>query len=194
MSNFIIKISLNAKKCHLLKITLMKLKKKKISTLKKLLPDDNNTGQSPGGNLPPLQYPSSSSRKDEPSLPPTLPILPAAPLNVTQRFLLRLQKVAEAIGQELTVTRLQKITLSDKIKKIFPNSRRIIDSIEEEPLSSFSEDFADETDVQSTIKELNNGELSFELKFFSGGEEDKNLLIETAKQHVGVLNDSNEVF
>ena len=27
-----------------------------------------------------------------------------------------------------------------------------------------------------------------------GDEEDKNLLIETAKQHVGVLNDSNEVF
>ena len=120
--------------------------------------------------------------------------MPAASLNATQRFLLPPQKVAEAIGQELTATRLQKITLSDKIKKIFPNSRRIIDSIEEEPLSSFSEDFADETDVQSTIKELNNGELSFELKFFSGGEEDKNLLIETAKQHVGVLNDSNEVF
>ena len=156
--------------------------------------DDNNTGQSPGRNLPPLQYPSSSSRRDEPSLPPTPSISPAAPLNTTQRFFLCLQKVAEEIGQELTATRPQKITLSDKIKKIFPNSRRIIDSIEEEPLSSFSEDFADETDVQSTIKELNNGELSFELKFFSGGEEDKNLLIETAKQHVGVLNDSNEVF
>ena len=28
--------------------------------------DHNNTGQSPGGNLPPLQYPSSSSRRDEP--------------------------------------------------------------------------------------------------------------------------------
>ena len=42
--------------------------------------DDNNTGQSPG-NLPPLQYLPSSSRRDEPSLPPTLPILPAAPLN-----------------------------------------------------------------------------------------------------------------
>ena len=66
--------------------------------------------------------------------------------------------------------------------------------IEEEPSFSFSEDFADETDVQLTIKELNNGELPFEFKFFSGDEEDKNLLIETAKQHVWVLNDSNEVF
>ena len=45
-----------------------------------------------------------------------------------------------------------------------------------------------------TIKEFNNGELPFELKFFSGDEEDKNLLIETAKQHLGVLNDSNEAF
>ena len=104
-------------------------------------------------------------------------------------------KSSREIGQELTATRPQKITLSDKIKKKFPNSRKIIHTIEEEPSSSsFSEDFADETDVQSTIKELNNDELPFELKFFSGDEEDKNLLIETAKQHVGVLNDSNEVF
>ena len=41
---------------------------------------------------------------------------------------------------------------------------------------------------------MNNGELPFELKFFLDDEEDKNLLIETAKQHVGELNDSNEVF
>ena len=44
------------------------------------------------------------------------------------------------------------------------------------------------------IKELNNAELPFELNFFSGDEEDKNFLIETAKQHVKVLNDTNEVF
>ena len=81
--------------------------------------DDNNTGQSPGGNLPPFQYLSSLSRKDEPSLPPTPPILPAVPLNATQISLLPPQEVAEAIGQELTATRLQKITLSDKIKKIY---------------------------------------------------------------------------
>ena len=98
------------------------------------------------------------------------------------------------IGQELIATRLQKITSSDKTKKIFPNSCRIIDTIEEEPSSSFSKDFADKTDVQLTIKELNNGELPFELKFFSGDEKDKNLLTETAKQHVRVLNDSNEFF
>ena len=41
---------------------------------------------------------------------------------------------------------------------------------------------------------MNNNELLFELKFFLGDEEDKNLLIETAKQNVRVLNDSNEVF
>ena len=133
--------------------------------------DDNNIGQSPG----PSQYPSSS-------LPPTLPISPVALLKAMQRFLFPLQKVAEAIGQELTATRPQKITLLDKIKKIFPNSRKIIDTIEEEPpSSSFSENYADETDVQLTIKELNNGKLPFELKFFSGDEEDKNLLIESAK-------------
>ena len=54
-----------------------------------------------------------------------------------QRFLLHLQKVAKAIDHELTTTRLHKNNLSDKIKKIFPNFRKIIDTIEEEPLSSF---------------------------------------------------------
>ena len=73
-------------------------------------------------------------------------------------------------------------------------TRKIINTIEEEPSSSFSEDFAGKTDVQSTIKELNNSELPCELKFFSGDEEDNNLLIETAKQHVGIINDNNEVF
>ena len=77
--------------------------------------DDNNIGQLPGSS----QYPSSSSRRNEPSLPPTPPILPAAPLNAAQRFLLCLQKVAEAIGHKLTATRLLKITLSNKIKKYF---------------------------------------------------------------------------
>ena len=48
--------------------------------------------------------------------------------------------------------------------------------IGEEPLSSFSEDFADEADVQSSIKELNNCKLPFELKFFPGDEEDKKLV------------------
>ena len=38
--------------------------------------NNNNIGQSPGGNLPPLQYLSSSSRTDKPSLPPTLAISP----------------------------------------------------------------------------------------------------------------------
>ena len=121
--------------------------------------------------------------------------MPAAPLNAAQRFLLYPQKVAEVIGQELTATGPQKITLLNKIKKIFPNSCKIIDTIEEElSSSSFSEDFADETDVQSTIIELNNDKLPFELKFFGGDEEEKNLLTETAKQHVEVLNDTNEDF
>ena len=102
-----------------------------------------------------------------------------------QRFLLRLQKVAEVIGQDLTATRQQKTTLSDKIKKLFPNSCKIIDVIEEEPSSSsYSEDFADETDVQLTTKELNNDEFPFGLEFFLGDEEDKNLLIKTTRRSI----------
>ena len=61
-------------------------------------------------------------------------------------------------------------------------------------MPSFSEDFVNETDVKLTIKELNNSEFPFKLKFFLVDEEDKNLLIETTKQHFRVLNDSNKVF
>ena len=67
--------------------------------------DDDNIEQSPG----PSQYLSSA-------LPPTRPSSPVVALNAAQRFLLDLQIVAEAIGQELTATRPQKITLSNKIK------------------------------------------------------------------------------
>ena len=110
---------------------------------------NNNIGHLPGGNLPPLQYLVSLSRRDKPSLPLIQPVLPASPLNVTQRFLLRPQNVAEAIGQELTATRLQKIALSDKILKKIANNHKIINTIEEEPSSSsFSENYVDETDVQ----------------------------------------------
>ena len=66
--------------------------------------DDDDIGQSLG----PSQYLSSLSRRDKPSLPPTPPISPAASLNAAQRFFLHPQKVAEAIGQELTATRPQK--------------------------------------------------------------------------------------
>ena len=50
--------------------------------------DDDNIGQSSG----PSQYPSSLSRRNEPSLSPTMPISSAAPLNAAQRFLLCPQK------------------------------------------------------------------------------------------------------
>ena len=52
-----------------------------------------------------------------------------------QRFLLRTQRerAAEAIGQELIATAPQKITVSGKIKKIFPSSRKIIHTVEQKP-------------------------------------------------------------
>ena len=57
-------------------------------------------------------------------------------------------------------------------------------------MSSFSsKNVADQTIsyVQSTIED--GGKLPFKLN-----EEDKDLLIETAKQHVGALNDDNQAF
>ena len=66
-------------------------------------------------------------------------------LNAAQHFLLQrpqTKRVAEAIGQELTRTRPQRVTFSEKITRVFPSSHKIMENfetIEEEP-TSISED------------------------------------------------------
>ena len=48
--------------------------------------------------------------------------------------------------------------------------------------------------VQSIIKELNDGKLLDQLKFFSGEEKEENLLKTHARKNVGVLSKGNEEF
>ena len=126
-------------------------------------------------------------------------------LNPTQCFLLQRpqsERVAEAISQEpgSSKTTPERITFSDKIKRTFPISHEIMnetrnETIEEEP-SILDEINESDTisDIQSTVKELNQGEIPPELKFFSGGEKEGETLIANARKNVGVLNHSNEEF
>ena len=112
------------------------------------------------------------------TFPPMLPVTPATPssshsLTVTQRFLLQPEgggKVAEAIGQELTRSTPQRISFPDTITTLFPSSSKIMEekldeTIEEEP--SFSEENDESiSEIQMSVKELNDGNLPSDLQFF----------------------------
>ena len=101
--------------------------------------------------------PSSSSREDD-------------GLNPTQLFFLQRpqsERVAEVISQEpgSSKTTPERITFLDKIKRTFPISHEIMnetmnETIEEEPsiLDAINESDTI-SDIQSTVKELNKGEI-----------------------------------
>ena len=48
------------------------------------------------------------------------------------------------------------------------------------------------SNVQSMIKELSNGKLPYQLKFFSAEEKEENLLKTQARKKVGVLSKGNK--
>ena len=52
----------------------------------------------------------------------------------------------------------------------------------------------DYSDISSVIDGLKDGNLPIDLKFFCGGEKNKQKLIENATKNIGVLNDSNKKF
>ena len=52
----------------------------------------------------------------------------------------------------------------------------------------------DDSDISSVIDGLKDGNLPIDLKFFCGGEKNKQKLIENATKNIGVLNDSNKKF
>ena len=119
--------------------------------------------------MPPIHPPPPP-----PSLRTTRDLFPRPPYTATddddddnltsmQRFLLRIlrtggERVAEVIGQELTRTTLQRVTFSDNITHIFPQSRKIMekmDSIEEEDSTSD----LNLSEIQTAAREMNHGKV-----------------------------------
>ena len=108
--------------------------------------DDDEENNDCGIDTPPAPTaPQTPMRDIFPPPPDTLRGDDDDDLNSVQRFLLQrpqTKRVAEAIGQELTRTTLQRVTFPEKLTRVFPSSRKTMESfktIEEEPTST-SED------------------------------------------------------
>ena len=65
------------------------------------------------------------------------------------------------------------------------------DVIEEESASSFIDDFSETDDsiseIQMSVRELNDGNLPSNLQFFSGGEKNEEKLFEKVAKNVGII-------
>ena len=114
----------------------------------------------------------------------------------TQRFLLRRprsgsERVAEAIGQEITKTTPQRVTFSENVTRVFPKVQKIMEKPDD--IAEVEED-ADTSEIQNAARELNRGIEPKSLRFYFGGEKEGADLLATARQRLGSLRDESESF
>ena len=81
----------------------------------------------------------------------------------------------------------KKVTYPHTVTKLFPDA---ID-IKSEPEDNDNESISV---VQTAVSELNDGNLPYNLQFFSGGEKMKKKLFDGVSKNVGIINDSNQKF
>ena len=97
--------------------------------------------------------------------------------------------IEEIILEPISIHRTpgdKKVTYPDIVTKLFPDANdQKIDS--EDDHDSISE-------VQTDVSELNDGELPYNLQFFSGGRKMKKKLFDAVSKNVGIINDSNQKF
>ena len=164
----------------------------------------NNSGLPPPAPLPPLSTPSSSRNAFPPTPPttvrkederrPSSSSSSSSSLTPTQRFLLRPEREAEAIAESTAGPSRQRVTVaSDAVRKLFPDSKKILQDISEEP-TIIDDDDVDDVNDNATLQSLSKGELPKELKFFSGGKAEIDTLRANVINNVGVLNNSNAEF
>ena len=163
--------------------------------------NNNNSGNSSG--LPPLSTPSSSRNAFPPTPPTTVrrederrpSSSSSSSLTPTQRFLLRPEREAEAIAESTAGPSRQRVTVaSDAVRKLFPESKKILQDISEEPAIIDVDVDDDDVNDNATLQSLSKGELPKELKFFSGGKAEIDTLRANIINNVGVLNNSNAEF
>ena len=72
------------------------------------------------------------------------------------------------------------------VTKLFPDATEI----KKQP----EDNYESISEVQTAVSELNNGNLPYDLQFFSGGEKMKKKLFDGVSKNVGIINDSNQKF
>ena len=80
----------------------------------------------------------------------------------------------------------EKVTYPHTVTKSFPDAIEIKEGPEV--------DYDSISEVQTAVSELNDGNLPYDLQFFSGGEKMKKKLFEGVSKSVGIINDSNQKF
>ena len=155
--------------------------------------DDDNNDPPPrpcSFNLPPYYPLSPSIDEDDSDI--------ENDLNSTQKFLRgdkpQQEKIAVAVGEKTTAA-LKKVRFSDYLNKLFPKADEIFNDqkidVDDDNLPKHEITLPN---TQTMFKELNDGKLTEELKFFSGGSDGGNELKFHAMQNIGMLNESNEHF
>ena len=86
----------------------------------------------------------------------------------------------------------KKVIISENLSKVFPEANDIFE-FNHQPKVTDKEEIT-VSNVQSIIKELNDGKLPDQLKFFSGEEKEENLLKTHARKNVSILNKENKEF
>ena len=95
----------------------------------------------------------------------------------------------EIISEPISIVRTpgdEKVTYPHTVTKLFPDAIEI----KEEP----EDDYDSISEVQTAVSELNNGNLPYDLQFFSGSEKMKKKLFEGVSKNVGIINNSNQKF
>ena len=132
--------------------------------------DDDKDNNNDSGDI----FPQTPEFKGIPPTPPITPRTPSTSLTAAQKFLRPdgNEKIAEAIAEDSSRPTVKKITFSDRLTKIFPSLTAEADVIEEEPSASSSliDDFSETDDsiseIQMSVRELNDGNLLSNLQFF----------------------------
>ena len=95
----------------------------------------------------------------------------------------------EIMSEPISIVRTpgdEKVTYPHTVTKIFPDAIEI----KEEP----EDDYDSISEVQTAVSELNDGNLPYDLQFFSGSEKMKKKLFDGVSKNFGIINDSNQKF
>ena len=90
----------------------------------------------------------------------------------------------EIMSETISIVRTpgdEKVTYPHTVTKLFPDAIEI----KKEP----EDNYESISEVQMAVSEMNNGNLPYDLQFFSGGEKMKKKLFDAVSKNVGIIND-----
>ena len=93
----------------------------------------------------------------------------------------------EIMSEPISIVRTpgdEKVTYPHTLTKLFPDAIEI----KKDP----EDDYESISEVQTTVSELSNGNLPYDLQFFSGSEKMKKKLFDGVSKNVSIINDSNQ--